>query len=882
VRFYRILARIFPRAFREDFERELEATASDMLHAEGARGRGHRLRLWTGLVTDAIRSGLAQRRAERGGRRRFPGRSLARDCRQAIRATTARPGSAAIIVALLALTLGANAAVFGIVNATLLRPMPFANPDRLVLLWEIYEPMHLSTMPWSDPDYLDARRANAFSEAAIFRPRRPVLTGRGEPVSLRAALVEHTLFDLLGVTPARGRLFTETDSAAGRDDVVVLSHALWVERFGADAGIIGQPIQIDNLPRTVIGILGPDVSFPPPITFSGQMISPVSDIFLPYRIDRSAEARGSHGSFAVARLRSGATLDAARRELTGIAAELERQHPDTNARIRMTATPLHGQSVMTIRRALIVLLAAVGGVLLVACASIANLILARAFSRGHEMALRAALGASRASLVRQLLVESAVLGVVGTVLGLIAAPWISAGLLAVNPIELPDMFRSSLDWRVLGFTAATTIGAICAFGLLPALHGSRADLVTVLRGTRTTPSPSERRTRASLVVVQVALAVVLLVTSALTIRSLMRLWQTDPGFRPEGLVATSVSLPPARYADDDALRTVQERLLNRAVRIPGVGTASAVTHLPFVFDRNSSNYIVVGEPARKTTDHLIANFNRVSPGYVESMRIPVFEGRTFAGADSASAPLVVVISQSLARRHWPNGGAVGHQLLFDEGEGERPKTIIGVVGDVRADGFEGAVEPTIYRPFSQAAAPAYWVVMTTGRSAETLAPDVRAALRDIHPALPVGLTRGLTEIMAATVRRPQFTAVVMTAFGAVALVIAAIGLYGVLSFDVAQQRRELGVRVALGATASSIRALVLTRGFRLVGVGLAAGVALSILAGRSISGLLFQVPATDALAFVVAGATLVLTAGVAIWFPARRASRADPVETLRT
>jgi putative ABC transport system permease protein len=880
VRFYRLLSKVFPRPFRRDFERELETTAADMLQAEGSRGRAHRLRLWSGLVADAVTSGLAQRRAERAGRG-VTMRSLVRDGRQALRSLSARPGSAAIIVILLAITMGANASVFGVVNATLLRPLPFADPERLVLLWESYEPMHMATMPWSDPDYVSARPAAAFAGTAIFDSDRVVLTGRGEPASLRATRVEGHLFDLLGVTAARGRVFNATETAAGRDDVVILSHAVWMERFGGSADILGTSILLDNQPRVVIGVLGRDVSFPPPITFSGQMISPESDMYLPYKIDTAADARGSHSSFAIARLRPGVTIDAARNELAAIAADVARQFPDTNTGIRMTATPLHGQSVAAIRTVLLVLLAAVGGVLLVACASIANLILARAFSRGHEMALRAALGASRASLVRQLLFESALLGVAGTAMGLVAAHWISSGILAINPIELPDMFRSSLDWRVLGFTAAMTFAAVCVFGLLPALHGSRTDLVTVLRGTRTTQSPSERRTRAVLVVVQVSLAVVLLVTSALTIRSLRQLWHVPPGFHPDGLVAAHVSLPTSRYGDDAAQRTFLDRVLSRAAQIPGTTRVAAVTHLPFVLDRNSSDYSVVGEPARKTGDYLIADFNRVSAGYVEALRIPLVEGRTFDGTDTATSPLVVTISRSLAERHWPRGGAVGHQLLLGEGEGETPKTIVGVVGDVRSDGFDGRIEPMIYLPLPQVPSPAYWMVMTTARPADALASEVRAAVHDIDQALPVGSIRGLPEIMADTVRKPQFTAVVMTAFAATALLIAALGLYGVLAFDVAQRRRELGVRIALGATASAIRRLVFARGFRLVGLGLATGIALSVLASRSISRLLFEVPATDTLAFLVAGVTLVVTTWLAIWVPARRAAHADPIETLR-
>ena len=880
MRWYRLFSRVFPRRFRSDFEQELEATAADMLRAEGARGRGHRLHLRVGLLVDAVRSGLAQRRADRAVRGATR-RSLAAEWRQAFRSVTARPGSAAIVVALLAVTMGANATVFGIVNATLLRPLPFANPERLVLLWESFEPMNLATMPWSDPDYVDARGAAAFSGTSIFRSRRVVLSGRGEPASLRAALVEGNLFDVLGVAPAHGRLFSAEETRTGRDDVVLLSHALWTQRFGADASVIGMPILVDNLPRTVIGVVGKDVAFPPPITFSGQMMSPTTDLYLPYKIDTAAEARGSHSSFAIARLRDGVTVDIARQQLAAIAADVEQKFPDTNANIKMTATPLHGQSVLTIRTVLVVLLAAVAGVLLIACASIANLILARALSRGHEMALRAALGASRASLIRQLLFESAMLGVAGTALGLAATQWLSSGILAINPIDLPDMFRSSLDWRVLGFTGGMTMAAICAFGLVPAFQGSRTDLVTVLRGVRATQSRSERRTKAVLVVVQVSLAVVLLVTSALTIRSLLRLWNVEPGFQPNDLVVSSVTLPPSRSKDEPAQRAFQDRLFARSARIPGVTRVAAVTHLPFVLDRNSSDYSVVGEPPRKPGDYLIADFNRVSAGYAEALKIPLVDGRTFSETDVAGSPLVVIISRSLAQRHWPGGGAVGRQLLLGQGEGEVPKTIVGVLGDVRSDGFEGGIEPMIYLPLTQVPSPGYWLVMATARPADELTADVRTAVHEVDPALPVGTMRAVPDILSASVRKPRFTAVVMSAFALAALLIAAIGLYGVLAFDVTRQRRELGVRVALGATASSIRRLVLARGLRLVGFGLAAGMMLSMLASRSISVLLFEVPAMDAVAYLVAAGTLGLTACLAIWLPARRASRADPVETLR-
>jgi predicted permease len=346
-------------------------------------------------------------------------------------------------------------------------------------------------------------------------------------------------------------------------------------------------------------------------------------------------------------------------------------------------------------------------------------------------------------------------------------------------------------------------------------------------------------------------------------------------------VATSVSLPTSQYSSSDAQRTFLARLLSRAARIPGTTRVAAVTHLPFVLDRNSSDYSVVGEPARKAGDYHIADFNRVSAGYVEALRIPVGDGRAFDGTDASTSPLVVMVSRSLAERHWPGGGAVGHRLLLGEGEGEIPKTIVGVVGDVRYNGFEGRLEPTIYLPLTQAPSPAYWMVLSTARPAGALASDIRAAVHDVDPVLPVSTVRDFPEIMSDTIRKPRFTAVVMTAFAGAALLIAAIGLYGVLAFDVAQQRRELGVRIALGATSASIRRLVLARGFRLVVFGLVVGIALSMLASRFITGLLFQMPATDLVAFLVAGVTLMAAAWLAIWVPARRAARADPIEALR-
>ncbi|TAK14141.1 MAG: FtsX-like permease family protein, partial [Acidobacteria bacterium] len=737
MRVYRWLSKCFPAAFRAEYQAELEAAAADLLNDEGAKGPLRRARLWIGLYVDAITRGFAERRSASPARASLM-RSMTSEWRQAVRATLSRPATSIIAIALLGLGMGANAAVFGVVNATLLRPLPFREPDRLAMLWERYSPMHLDTMPWSDADFTDVRAAKSLAGAAIFRTRSFVLTGQASPARVRALAVEGGLFDVLGAGADRGRLFTEADSDAARDDIIVLTHAAWVNRFNADPEIVGKSILLDNRPRTVIGVLAAGVSFPPPVTFSGQMLTIEPELYLPYTIDRSAKARGTHSGFAIARLRDGVAPQAAGEEIAAIGRELERRFPDSNADVEMHLTPLHGQSVVTFRSVLFLLLGAVAGVLLIACASISNLMLARASGRAREMALRTALGAGRASIVRQLLFESTILGAGGLILGLFFAEAMSKALFAINPIELPAMFQATLDWRVLGFSVAMMLGAVVVFGLAPSLSGSRADLVSMLRsGTRSTSTRGERRTKAALVVIQVALAVVLLVGSGLTIRSLTRLWQVDPGFKPDNVVTTALRLPDSRYGAVSEQRAFQERWLTAVRRLPGITHAASMTMLPFSFDKNSSDYTIVGEPKPKSGDYQLAVFNYVSADFAGALGVPVIEGRSFQESDTADSPAVTVISESLARRHWAPGLAPGHQLRFTDDPAEAPKTIVGVVGDVRMGGFDAKPEATIYVPMAQSPVGAFWTTVSTSRAAEALSPDLRGALREIDPALPL-------------------------------------------------------------------------------------------------------------------------------------------------
>jgi putative ABC transport system permease protein len=881
MRIYRWLSKCFPAAFRDQYQAELEAAAADLIGDEGAKGRLRRARLWAGLWIDAVTRGIVERRSE-AAKRAPLWRSITSETRQAIRAIVSRPGLAVIVIGLLGLGMGANAAVFGVVNATLLRPLPFSEPERLVLLWERYAPMHLETMPWSDPDYLDARAAKAFEAAAMFRPRNFVFTGSATPVRLHAIAVEGNLFDVLGVSAELGRVFTSADSDAGAEDLVVLAHGTWVDRFNRDPNIVGRAIVLDNRPRTIVGVLPAGVSFPPPITFGGQMLTSEPNLYVPYKPNAAAEARGAHGGFAVARLRDGVDGGVANDEVAAIGRNVASQFPDSNSGIEMYVAPLHGQSVMTIRGALYLLLASVAGVLLIACASISNLMLARASGRAREMALRTALGAGRASLVRQMMLESAILGAAGMAIGLVLAQWMSSALVAINPIELPEMFRASLDGRVLAFAVAIMMATVGAFGLVPAVAASRTDLVSVLRnGTRTSSAGGERRTKSALVVLQVSLAMVLLVGCGLTTRSLARLWKVDPGFQPNAIVTTAVRLPESQYPTATEQRAFQQRWLARVRALPGVNRAATMTLLPFSFDKSASDYTIAGEARRKTGDYLIATFDYVSADFAGVLGVPVIEGRGLNDGDNAQSPLVTVVSESLARRHWPPGRAVGHQLRFGDDPDETPKTIVGVVRDIRMEGFSGRAEPTIYVPQDQSPAGSFWTAISTARDAGAIAPDLRAALREIDAALPLESVRPLTDIMGDTIKKPRFTAVVMSAFGAIALLIAAIGLYGVLAFDVAQQWRELGIRIALGATPRSIRSVVLRRGFGLVGTGLVIGVAVSLALTKSISGQLFDAPELDVVPLAAATLALAAAALLATWLPARRATRADPIEALR-
>ena len=883
---YRLLLRCYPRQFRDRYGAEMQRTFAQMLADARARhGAGGALLVWLGATRDAIARGVAERRQLRSSSKGRAMDTFAADLRQAFKSLRARPGLSVAAVLTIALGIGANAGIFGIVNAVLLRPLPYDQPDRIVMMWERFAPMQMDTMPWSTHDFVDVRtRARQLEAMALFAGPDFVLTGAGEPTTLDGLAASPALFRVLGVKPMLGQPFPDDAEIPGKHRQVILSYATWRDRFASDAGVVGRALTFNGHPYVVVGVMGESFHFPPPVTFGEEMLTAEPDVYVPLRIVLDENGRGSHSMFAVARLAPGATLDSANAEMRAIAAAVGKENPRTNGDVGMHLMPLHAQSVTTVRRSLLVILSAVAAVLLIACASVANLLLARATSRKREIAMRTALGASRARIVSMMLAESLILGAAGGLLGLVIAQWIAQALLSINPIELPTMFDARFDMRVFGFTGLATLLAVLVSGLVPALQGSRTDVRSVLQsGTRVSGSRTELRMKNALVAAQVAVAIVLLVSAALTIRSFSRIWSVDPGISPDGVRITTISLPDSRYPDAKSQVGFQARILDQLAAMPGIRASAVSNGMPFSSDRSAGDYRVEGQPTRRDNEYQIAARHAVSPGYFAALQIPLREGRLFTDADVLGAPPVVVVSKSFADKHWPGGSAVGRTLTFqtDTDTDVTWMRIIGVVDDVRMRGFQVDPEPHIYRAAAQTPTGAMWLIARSDRGDESAASDFRAALNRVDRDLPLNDVTTMSARMADTVRKPKFTATLLAAFGAAALLIAAVGLYGVMAFDVARQTRDIGVRIALGATPGQVRQRVVRRGLSLTAVGLVMGFAGALAAGRVLEGLLFGVTATDVTAFAIAGGTMTAVAVLASWLPARRATRVDPIIALR-
>jgi putative ABC transport system permease protein len=807
---------------------------------------------------------------------------LRRDLQGALRAWRRRPGFALAALLTLALALGANASVFSLLRAVLLRPLPFAEPDRLVALHSTGPGR--ARQPFSLPDFLDLGGQNwTLLGLAGYGAWGANLTGRAESERLQGLWATAGFLKLLGVPTVIGRAPLPEEERAGGARVVVLTHGLWQRRFGGDEAVLGTSVSLNGEAYAIIGVLPPGFVLP---GREAELVVP-----LVVETDPRREQRLPGFLRVVARLGPGVTLEQARADLTGIARRLQGRYPDTNAtRTGVSVSPLHEEIVGNVRPMLLLAQGAVALALLVACANLASLLLARAPAREREMAVRAALGASRGRLVRQLLAESLLLAAVGGLLGLVVARAAIQAFLAAGPTELPRARSLGLDPGVLAFTAGLTLLAGVAFGLAPALQASRHDLgETMAAGGRGSAGSRPRtRARGALVLAEVALSLVLVAGALLLVKSFLRLQAVDPGYRTEQLLTVRVSLPKARYAAREALLAFHDRLAPRLAALPGVQAVAAASVAPLTPWRATINFTVPGQAPPPPDQVPLANYRAVDEAYFAAMEIPVVRGRGFVRADHVAGAPVALVNRTLAERHWPGADPVGAHLTIDDEPRKRTVEVVGVVGDVKHYGLEDPPSLDVYVPYAQAPqSVAVWLansttwVLRTSVVPRAVAPAVREEVRSVDAEVAATSIQGLEDALAGTVAARRFNVLLLQALAAGTLLLAVSGVYAVTAYLAAQRTRELGIRLALGAGRRQILALVLSQGMAPVLAGLAVGLAAALALARMIEGLLFGVAARDPATFALAPLVLAAAAAVAGYLPARRAARIDPVHALR-
>jgi putative ABC transport system permease protein len=795
--------------------------------------------------------------------------NLLQDLRYGSRLLLKRPGFTAIAVVTLALGIGANTAIFSVVNAVLLRPLPFTDPDRLVLFYGTNRQMGFSGQ-WAvcDADYPDWKsQSESFGQIAAYQRKFFNLTD-DEPERLLASAVDADLFALLGVQPALGRTFTAEEARPGNEAVAVISHKLWQRRFGSDTAAIGKVVHFDGTSHTVIGVMPSGFEFP------NQ-----SEVWTPLVL--TSECSNSFNQ-VVARLKPGLPLKQAQQDAGVIFRRLSERHPRRDAESEMTLIPLQEFLVASTRPVLLVLLGAVSLVLLIACANVANLLLARAGSRQREMAIRRALGATRWRIVLQLLVESVILSALGGAMGVLFAVWGLEGLRAFMPAGVPRAETIAIDGWVLAFALAVSLVSGIIFGLVPALHSSRTDLSRSLKeGERSvSETRSRRRVRSVLVVSEFALAMVLLIGAGLLIKSFIRLMEVKPGFDPRNVLTMNVILPP-RYEKPSDMTNFYRTAIERFQNVPGVRAAGAVFGLPLGDMGVNGDFTIEGKPpleAGVTASKLV-----VSTGYFRTMGIPLMNGRFFTETDTDKSAPVVIISENMAEMFWPGEDPIGKRL--QPGFRSKPMcTVAGVVGNVHQNGFAKKAPMAIYMPDSQAPvfllSAAAFVVRTEGFP-QSLAGTFRRELQEIDKELPLYDVRSMEELVSNSLSEPRFNMLLLAVFAGLALALASIGIYGVMAYSVAERTREIGIRMAMGAQAEDVVRLVLKQGTALISIGLAFGLAASFALTRVISTFLFGVSATDPVTFAGIAVLLGVVALVACYIPARRATRVDPIVALR-
>jgi predicted permease len=801
---------------------------------------------------------------------------LLHDLRYALRQLRRTPTFTVSAIACLALGIGANTAIFSVINAVLVRPLPYPDPDRLMWVFGANESRHRDRNVVSPGDYLDWKSQNqVFERMAGVYDIRMNLTGGGEPIEVPVQLATADLFPLLGVHPILGRTYTAEEDTPGGPPVVVLSHGLWQRRFGGAKDVVGRTVSLDGKSHTVIGVL------PEGVRIVGLPRPP--DLWVPFALDPAIDYRASSGRFmlALARLAPAVGRDRAEAEMATIARRLEQLHPDFNRGWSVNVIPMSELATGALRRPLLILAGVVTLVLLIACANAANLQLAQATARSREIAVRAALGASRSRVVRQFLVESLLLALAGGVVGLILAFWLTDALAAKAAEDIPRLGEIHVDLAALTFTLAVSAVAGVLFGLVPAVHAGRADLHESLKEGGRGLSGGGARTRAILVAAQVALSLVLLVGAGLLLKSFARLQQVDLGFEPDRVLTARVTLPEARYPKPEQQVAFFDELLSQLRTRPGVVSAGAINWLPLSGLRSATSFWFENRPKPGPGEKLGTDVRAVDPGYFPTMGIALLGGRQLARTDGPLQPRSVVVSESFVQRYLPDDEPLGQRIVMPWGD-TLTATIVGVVADVKHTGVDSAASPTTYWPLAQFPSNFMNLVIRTSGDPASLGAAVEAQVHSLDPELAVADIRPLDTYLGDSLARRRFSMTLLAGFASLALVLTAVGLYGVMAYSVLQRTRELGIRLALGASAETVLRGVLGRGLALVAVGIAVGLAGALAFTRVLGALLYEVGPTDPAVFAGIVALLSLVGLISSYAPARRATRVDPAIALRS
>jgi predicted permease len=799
--------------------------------------------------------------------------TFVRDSRYALRMLLHNPGFAFVAVATFALGIGVNAAVFSVFNGVLLRPLPYPEPDRITMIWMDNRRQSIKEDITSYPNYRDWQdQSTSYAHMAAFANAAFSLTGADEPERLIGAQTTASFFDVMGLKPVIGRVFTEANETPGQDRVVVISHGLWLRRFAGGGDVIGKTMTLNGQPHEIVGVMPGDLRVPER-----------AEVWKPLAVpDQARTSRGSFWLPVIGRLKPGVSVQQAQTELSGISARLEQAY-DIQKGFGAYVVPLHRQIVGDIERSLLVLMAAVGFVLLIACANLGNLMLGKTATRQKELAVRTALGAKRTRLVVQIVTETLMLALAGSVVGLLFAYWASQFFITIGGDSIPRPDNIGVDLRVMGFALLLAVLAAVIAGLIPALQASRSDVVEHLReGGREGGTVASRRTRSTLVAAEVALAFVLLAGAGLLMRTLWSMQRVDRGFRPESVAMTTVSAPAALFATPVDVRGFYARALERVRTLPGVESAGTATGVLLPLLANSGVFTIEGKPLPPQEDRIEYPVEYASPGYFETLGYSVVAGRTFTAQDGPDAPIAAVINETLARTGWPGQDPIGRRLRAGAENTRAPwLTVVGVVRDVRRGDLRGNVRPEVYVCALQITPRTQMLLVRTSTDPAAILPSVRTALREIDPQIPLFNSGTLADEFSETLTSPRFRAILLAGFAVIALLLASIGIYGVTAHAVSQRTHEVGIRMALGARGSDVLGMMVVQHLRPALIGLAIGVVAAIALSRSLSSLVYGVGTTDPLTFLLMGAALVGVAAAACWIPARRATRVDPVVALR-